>query len=324
MSAQDAGEGEDKFNRTRAELFDAIGHPTRIKILEAVSREPLTFSGLKKTVGIESSGHLSFHLEKLGHLLSTTPEEDVRPHGRRQGSVAPDPTVHEATRPVVHPKRRYQLSRSPGRLLGLAALVLAVVLVGAVAASAVSGMNLYNSQETLQGSLQYTPDGFSTIRFNNSAGTTITDFNFDLDATNAGNQTAHYSLFPLDLQIWHLPGTHLDSLQLQFYMGSVCCLNVFFGTEQGGYPWNPVITQNAGSVTVSIANFGYMGTASVELGLFLEPPFVNGNLSLSMSVQMTLQGQGTVIGHTYTPVHAPPHGRTRADCALVFVARQSN
>jgi len=181
----------------------------------------------------------------------------------------------------------------------LAALVLAVVLVGAVAASAVSGMNLYNSQETLQGSLQYTPDGFSTIRFNNSAGTTITDFNFDLDATNAGNQTAHYSLFPLDLQIWHLPGTHLDSLQLQFYMGSVCCLNVFFGTEQGGYPWNPVITQNAGSVTVSIANFGYMGTASVELGLFLEPPFVNGNLSLSMSVQMTLQGQGTVIGHTY-------------------------
>ncbi len=73
MSAPDV-EKDDEFNRTRAELFESIGHQTRIKILEAISQEPLTFSGLKKRVGIDSSGHLSFHLEKLSNLIRSTPE----------------------------------------------------------------------------------------------------------------------------------------------------------------------------------------------------------------------------------------------------------
>ena len=45
-------------DRQRAEVFDALSHPTRIMILKALSDEAMGFSDLKKKLGIESSGHL--------------------------------------------------------------------------------------------------------------------------------------------------------------------------------------------------------------------------------------------------------------------------
>jgi len=59
----------DDFNKDRAELFEALGHPTRINILQVLSKSPLGFSELKKETGIESNGLLSFHLNKLGGLV---------------------------------------------------------------------------------------------------------------------------------------------------------------------------------------------------------------------------------------------------------------
>jgi DNA-binding HxlR family transcriptional regulator len=300
MSAPDV-ENDDEFNRTRAELFEAIGHKTRIKILEAISQEPLTFSGLKKRTGIDSSGHLSFHLEKLSHLIRSTADGTYTLTDDGREALRLIKTVHETETEMVVPPSKidHKAMRSPMRLLELAATAIAIILVGSIAVSAVSGITLYNTQENLQGSLQYVPSGWSTIQFNDSKGV-VSDFNFALASANQGNQTADERILPLDLQIWHLDGTHLSSLQLQFSTGAVCCLNVFFGTQQG-YPWNPVqINQNTGLVTMNIPNFGQIGTASVSIGLLLVPPFVNGNLSLSMSVQLTLQGAGMVIGHQYT------------------------
>lgn len=60
---------EPEFNRNRAELFEALGHPTRIQILQALNQRPMGFAELKKATGIESSGHLTFHLGKLEGLL---------------------------------------------------------------------------------------------------------------------------------------------------------------------------------------------------------------------------------------------------------------
>src|SRR2546425_644573 len=62
------------FDAGRAELFEAMGHPNRIRILKALSGRPLGFSELKRTLGMESSGLLSFHLQKLTNLVKTTPE----------------------------------------------------------------------------------------------------------------------------------------------------------------------------------------------------------------------------------------------------------
>lgn len=64
------------FDASRAELFEALSHPLRVRILQVLGARPQRFSELKHTLGIESSGHLSFHLEKLGNLVKTTLDGD--------------------------------------------------------------------------------------------------------------------------------------------------------------------------------------------------------------------------------------------------------
>ncbi len=58
-------------DKQRAEVFDALGHPTRIVILKALSEGAMGFAELKKRVGIDSSGHLQHHLSKLDGLIKT-------------------------------------------------------------------------------------------------------------------------------------------------------------------------------------------------------------------------------------------------------------
>ena len=56
-------------DRHRAEVFDALGHPTRIAIVKVLSEGSLGFADLKRKTGIESSGHLQHHLSKLNGLI---------------------------------------------------------------------------------------------------------------------------------------------------------------------------------------------------------------------------------------------------------------
>ena len=58
-------------DRQRAEVFDALGHPTRIIILKTLNEGAMGFAELKKRVNIESSGHLQHHLSKLDSLIKT-------------------------------------------------------------------------------------------------------------------------------------------------------------------------------------------------------------------------------------------------------------
>jgi DNA-binding HxlR family transcriptional regulator len=58
-------------DRQRAEVFDALGHPTRLLILKVLSEDSLGFADLKKKTAIESSGHLQHHLTKLNGLIKT-------------------------------------------------------------------------------------------------------------------------------------------------------------------------------------------------------------------------------------------------------------
>ncbi|MGD2066397.1 MAG: PQQ-binding-like beta-propeller repeat protein [Candidatus Bathyarchaeota archaeon] len=54
-----------------AEIFDALGHPTRITIIKTLNEEVMGFADLKKKMGIDSSGHLQHHLNKLDGLIKT-------------------------------------------------------------------------------------------------------------------------------------------------------------------------------------------------------------------------------------------------------------
>jgi len=53
-----------------AELFEAISHPARIRILKALEKQPSSFASLKRQLDIGSSGNLDYHLKKLGHLVT--------------------------------------------------------------------------------------------------------------------------------------------------------------------------------------------------------------------------------------------------------------
>jgi len=82
------------FNRDRAELFEALGHPTRIKILGLLAESPMGFADLKKALGIDSSGLLQFHLGKLNTLVKTAAEGQYVPVHSIRGRLVGHCKVH--------------------------------------------------------------------------------------------------------------------------------------------------------------------------------------------------------------------------------------
>ena len=65
-----------KEDSLKAALFDTISHPTRIRILRILSENALGFAGLKRKLGISSSGNLAHHLEKLASLIENNEDGD--------------------------------------------------------------------------------------------------------------------------------------------------------------------------------------------------------------------------------------------------------
>src|ERR1035441_3605604 len=118
--------GDDSFNSSRAEVFEALGHPTRIRILQAVSERPLPFSELKHAVGLESNGLLSFHLGRLSGLVKLND----------QGSYVLTDEGREALRIIGSSKeghergvqKRLSLSVPYGRVLVAVLLIRIIVL----------------------------------------------------------------------------------------------------------------------------------------------------------------------------------------------------
>ena len=53
----------------RYRIFEALSHPTRVKILKLVDEKGLTFSTLKHELGLGSSGQLQHHLQKLSGFI---------------------------------------------------------------------------------------------------------------------------------------------------------------------------------------------------------------------------------------------------------------
>ncbi|MGI0090434.1 MAG: ArsR/SmtB family transcription factor [Nitrososphaerales archaeon] len=61
---------EDLSNDPKYRIFQALSHPTRVRILTLIEQNELSFSALKHELGIESSGQLQHHLLKLSGLVS--------------------------------------------------------------------------------------------------------------------------------------------------------------------------------------------------------------------------------------------------------------
>jgi DNA-binding transcriptional ArsR family regulator len=61
---------EDLPNDVKYVIFQALSHPTRVKILALIDHKDLTFGSLKNELGIESSGQLQHHMQKLSSLVT--------------------------------------------------------------------------------------------------------------------------------------------------------------------------------------------------------------------------------------------------------------
>jgi DNA-binding HxlR family transcriptional regulator len=57
-----------------AEVFEAIAHPTRIRILKILEKQPASFASLKRQLDMDSSGNLDHHLKKLDSLITAQPD----------------------------------------------------------------------------------------------------------------------------------------------------------------------------------------------------------------------------------------------------------
>jgi DNA-binding HxlR family transcriptional regulator len=120
------------FDRSRAELFDALGHPVRIRILHALEDGPLGFSELRRKVGLESGGHLQFHLGKLDGLVMAAADsaymltDDGREALRIVNAMGDYAVLHKEERRA---KGRVVISKGI-----LVALVAGLVFLGSAAA----------------------------------------------------------------------------------------------------------------------------------------------------------------------------------------------
>lgn len=124
MSKQD----DSKFDAAKAELFEAVGHPNRIKIIQALDQGAMGFAELKKRVGMESSGHLAFHLGKLDHLVALNPDGRYVLTGEGKEALRMIQTVKEHG-----PRRESWVSPLPRRSV-VAALLALLIAFAAVAA----------------------------------------------------------------------------------------------------------------------------------------------------------------------------------------------
>src|SRR5208283_4540141 len=115
-------------DRQRAEVFDALGHPTRILILKVLNEGSLGFADLKKKTAIDSSGHLQHHLNKLDGLIKT--DEYGKYCLSSEGKEALL-TVQTVEKSVAVPKNteKYVPRLSKKMLLKSASILLVVLLI---------------------------------------------------------------------------------------------------------------------------------------------------------------------------------------------------
>jgi DNA-binding transcriptional ArsR family regulator len=114
--------------RRRAEVFDALSHPTRILILKALNESPAGFADLKKQLGIDSSGHLQHHISKLNSLVKTDENGKYALSDEGKDALNSVETVEKVTEsgPKHKPKT---VTTKTSNILKLASLALVALLV---------------------------------------------------------------------------------------------------------------------------------------------------------------------------------------------------
>ena len=125
------------FDASRAELFEALSHPLRVRILQVLGERPQRFSALKHTLGLESSGHLAFHLEKLGALVKPVRDGTYALSDEGRGALRLFTTLnHMNEAPPVHIAHKGSLFNR--KIVTVSLLI--IIIAGFIICSSVMGL----------------------------------------------------------------------------------------------------------------------------------------------------------------------------------------
>jgi len=138
-------------DRQRAEVFDALSHPTRIMILKALSDEVLGFADLKKKLGIESSGHLQHHLSKLDGLVKTDEYGKYTLSDQGEDALLSVQTVERTVRSEAKYDGKFHLPKK--NVVLLVAIGLAILLIVSSTLAVVEYSALGNQMSSYQSTL---------------------------------------------------------------------------------------------------------------------------------------------------------------------------
>jgi len=78
------GNEKSNFSKDRAELFEALGHPTWIRILQCLADAPLGFSELKRVLDIDSGGAPAVPRGEDERVSEEHARRELRPDRRGQ------------------------------------------------------------------------------------------------------------------------------------------------------------------------------------------------------------------------------------------------
>jgi DNA-binding HxlR family transcriptional regulator len=132
-----------KQDQERAEVFDALGHPTRILILKTLSEGPAGFSELKKKTSIESSGHLQHHLNKLDGLIKTDAYGKYYLSDHGKDALLTVQTVEQSS-PKANRSHRRRFSTK------VALAMISLLLIGLLVVTSATAIIEYNQADALK------------------------------------------------------------------------------------------------------------------------------------------------------------------------------
>ncbi len=161
------------------ELFEALSHPLRIRIIAILQQNELSFGELKRVLDITSSGHLTFHLTKLEGLVNRN----------TQGRYMITEDGHEAVRlmqvmnnvdKTQSMNREYQ--SSVNKRLQVIIMSLGIVILLLVP-FAISGMNPFFESPVVVEAVEFGHRGSSVGNFGKSSAMYTLNLNILLPQT---------------------------------------------------------------------------------------------------------------------------------------------
>jgi outer membrane protein assembly factor BamB/DNA-binding HxlR family transcriptional regulator len=247
-------------DRQRAEVFDALGHPTRIAILKVLSEGAFGFADLKKKTGIESSGHLQHHLNKLNGLIKTDEYGKYCLSDQGKDALLTVETVENATQSPKEPeKSRHTHSKGIWKWI-------AILLAISLAASSAVTVFEYAQKAQLESQVSDLKEKIATATVTSwlhDIGTNIADFTADdgkvFVITFSGDvyaiQQDGKTVWSYSLGGYATWGHLLTVADERLYAGSQGSLLTCFNEDTGAVLWQFKPTVSSSAALRSPPNF---------------------------------------------------------------------